>query len=93
MILPFCAVCGTTEGLHQHHLEPVIQTGIERKRKKGLIAIIMAGGLGKRMESHIPKVLHKINNLSEAGFFSEFISCKLKPPAFGMQGNLTPEKL
>ena len=35
MILPFCAVCGTTEGLHQHHLEPVIQTGIERKRKKG----------------------------------------------------------
>ena len=35
MILPFCAVCGTTEGLHQHHLEPVIQTCIERKRKKG----------------------------------------------------------
>jgi len=30
---------------------------------KSVVAIIMAGGLGKRMESHIPKVLHKINNL------------------------------
>jgi len=30
---------------------------------KSVIAIIMAGGLGKRMESDIPKVLHKINNI------------------------------
>jgi UDP-N-acetylglucosamine diphosphorylase/glucosamine-1-phosphate N-acetyltransferase len=29
---------------------------------KDIIAIIMAGGLGKRMESEIPKVLHIINN-------------------------------
>ncbi len=29
---------------------------------KQLIVVIMAGGLGKRMESDIPKVLHKISN-------------------------------
>ena len=28
--------------------------------EKGLVVIIMAGGLGKRMNSEIPKVLHKI---------------------------------
>jgi bifunctional N-acetylglucosamine-1-phosphate-uridyltransferase/glucosamine-1-phosphate-acetyltransferase GlmU-like protein len=28
---------------------------------KNIVALIMAGGLGKRMESNIPKVLHKIN--------------------------------
>ena len=27
---------------------------------KSVVAIIMAGGLGKRMESNTPKVLHKI---------------------------------
>jgi UDP-N-acetylglucosamine diphosphorylase/glucosamine-1-phosphate N-acetyltransferase len=27
-----------------------------------MIVLIMAGGLGKRMESHLPKVLHKVNN-------------------------------
>ena len=26
-----------------------------------MIVIIMAGGLGKRMESDLPKVLHKVN--------------------------------
>lgn len=35
MKLEFCAVCGTTEGLHQHHIEPIIQTGIKRTKKKG----------------------------------------------------------
>ena len=30
---------------------------------KSVIAIIMAGGLGKRMESNIPKVLHKIGGV------------------------------
>ena len=30
------------------------------KMEKGLVVIIMAGGLGKRMNSEIPKVLHKI---------------------------------
>ena len=30
---------------------------------QSVIAIIMAGGLGKRMESTTPKVLHKINNV------------------------------
>ena len=31
--------------------------------EKGLIVVIMAGGLGKRMDSDLPKVLHKIGNL------------------------------
>jgi UDP-N-acetylglucosamine diphosphorylase/glucosamine-1-phosphate N-acetyltransferase len=31
--------------------------------KKNIVAVIMAGGLGKRMESDIPKVLHKINDI------------------------------
>ena len=35
MKLGFCAVCGTTESLHQHHIQPVIMTGIKRTRKKG----------------------------------------------------------
>lgn len=30
---------------------------------KNVVAIIMAGGLGKRMESDIPKVLHKVNGI------------------------------
>jgi bifunctional UDP-N-acetylglucosamine pyrophosphorylase/glucosamine-1-phosphate N-acetyltransferase len=30
---------------------------------KSVVAVIMAGGLGKRMESNIPKVLHKIGRL------------------------------
>ena len=31
---------------------------------KSVVAVIMAGGLGKRMESNIPKVLHKISGIS-----------------------------
>jgi UDP-N-acetylglucosamine diphosphorylase/glucosamine-1-phosphate N-acetyltransferase len=31
---------------------------------KSVVAVIMAGGLGKRMESNIPKVLHKIGGIS-----------------------------
>jgi bifunctional N-acetylglucosamine-1-phosphate-uridyltransferase/glucosamine-1-phosphate-acetyltransferase GlmU-like protein len=31
--------------------------------EKSIVAIVMAGGLGKRMESDIPKVLHKINGM------------------------------
>jgi len=31
---------------------------------KSVVAIIMAGGLGKRMESNIPKVLHKISGIT-----------------------------
>jgi bifunctional N-acetylglucosamine-1-phosphate-uridyltransferase/glucosamine-1-phosphate-acetyltransferase GlmU-like protein len=31
--------------------------------EKGLVAIIMAGGLGKRMNSELPKVLHKIGGV------------------------------
>ena len=31
---------------------------------KNVIVIIMAGGLGKRMESNVPKVLHKIGGIS-----------------------------
>jgi len=34
MKLNFCAVCGTTTDLQQHHIEPVIVSGINRKRKK-----------------------------------------------------------
>lgn len=30
---------------------------------KNTIIIIMAGGLGKRMQSDVPKVLHKINGI------------------------------
>jgi UDP-N-acetylglucosamine diphosphorylase/glucosamine-1-phosphate N-acetyltransferase len=30
---------------------------------KSIVAVIMAGGLGKRMESDIPKVLHKISGI------------------------------
>jgi UDP-N-acetylglucosamine diphosphorylase/glucosamine-1-phosphate N-acetyltransferase len=30
---------------------------------KSIVAIIMAGGLGKRMESNIPKVLHKVGKI------------------------------
>ena len=35
MKLDFCAVCGSTEDLQQHHIEPVIVTGIKRTKKKG----------------------------------------------------------
>ena len=31
---------------------------------KRVVAIIMAGGLGKRMESDLPKVLHKVGGVS-----------------------------
>ena len=31
--------------------------------EKGLVVVIMAGGLGKRMDSDLPKVLHKIGKL------------------------------
>ena len=34
MELDFCAVCGTTKDLHQHHIEPVVFTGIRRTKKK-----------------------------------------------------------
>jgi len=34
MKLDFCAVCGTTKDLHQHHIEPVVFTGIKRVKKK-----------------------------------------------------------
>jgi bifunctional N-acetylglucosamine-1-phosphate-uridyltransferase/glucosamine-1-phosphate-acetyltransferase GlmU-like protein len=30
---------------------------------KNIVAVIMAGGLGKRMESSLPKVLHKISGI------------------------------
>ena len=35
MKLEFCAICGTTEDLHQHHINPVVRTGITRTRAKG----------------------------------------------------------
>ena len=31
--------------------------------EKGLVVVIMAGGLGKRMDSELPKVLHKIGKM------------------------------
>lgn len=34
MILDFCAVCGTTEDLQQHHIEPVVLSGIARHKRK-----------------------------------------------------------
>ena len=34
MKLDFCAVCGTTEDLHQHHIEPVVYNGFGRKKGK-----------------------------------------------------------
>ena len=33
MKLDFCAVCGTTNDLHQHHIEPVVYSRINRKAK------------------------------------------------------------
>jgi UDP-N-acetylglucosamine diphosphorylase/glucosamine-1-phosphate N-acetyltransferase len=35
----------------------------ERCREKDVVIVLMAGGLGKRMESDLPKVLHKINGV------------------------------
>jgi DNA invertase Pin-like site-specific DNA recombinase len=32
--LNFCAVCGTTKDLHQHHIEPVVLSKIDRKKSK-----------------------------------------------------------
>jgi UDP-N-acetylglucosamine diphosphorylase/glucosamine-1-phosphate N-acetyltransferase len=32
-------------------------------KEKGLVVVIMAGGLGKRMDSDLPKVLHKIGKV------------------------------
>lgn len=34
MKLDFCAVCGTTEDLHQHHIEPVVYSAFGRKKNK-----------------------------------------------------------
>ena len=34
MKLDFCAICGTTDDLHQHHIEPVVWSGVERHKKK-----------------------------------------------------------
>lgn len=34
MILNFCCVCGTTQDLHQHHIEPVIFSGKKRKKSR-----------------------------------------------------------
>lgn len=34
MKLNFCAVCGTENDLQQHHIEPVVFTGIKRRKKK-----------------------------------------------------------
>jgi UDP-N-acetylglucosamine diphosphorylase/glucosamine-1-phosphate N-acetyltransferase len=36
---------------------------IDIKSDKKVVAIIMAGGLGKRMESDLPKVLHKVREI------------------------------
>ena len=36
---------------------------MELEKEKGLIVVIMAGGLGKRMDSVLPKVLHKIGKI------------------------------
>jgi len=33
------------------------------EKEKGLVVVIMAGGLGKRMDSELPKVLHKIGKI------------------------------
>ena len=33
MKLDFCAVCGTTNDLHQHHIEPVVYSRINRRAK------------------------------------------------------------
>jgi hypothetical protein len=35
MKLDFCAVCGIKTDLHQHHIEPVVRTGIRRNKIKG----------------------------------------------------------
>jgi len=35
----------------------------EKRNNKDVVIVIMAGGLGKRMESDLPKVLHKINGV------------------------------
>jgi hypothetical protein len=35
MKLEFCAVCGVTTDLHQHHIEPVVFSKIGRKKAKG----------------------------------------------------------
>lgn len=37
--------------------------GMMKKSEKDVVIVIMAGGLGKRMESDLPKVLHKINGI------------------------------
>ena len=34
-----------------------------RTMSKSVVAVIMAGGVGKRMESNLPKVLHKVNGI------------------------------
>lgn len=34
MKLDFCAICGSTADLHQHHIEPVVYSGKKRGKKK-----------------------------------------------------------
>jgi hypothetical protein len=34
MQLDFCAICGSTNDLHQHHIDPVVYSGRKRGRKK-----------------------------------------------------------
>jgi len=34
MKLDFCAICGTKEGLHQHHIHPVVYSTAKRNSKK-----------------------------------------------------------
>jgi hypothetical protein len=34
MKLDYCAVCGTTEDLQQHHLVPVVKSGVNRHKKR-----------------------------------------------------------
>jgi len=34
MKLDFCAICGSTKDLHQHHVEPVVYSGRKRGNKK-----------------------------------------------------------
>ena len=50
-----------------------------------VVAVIMAGGLGKRMESDVPKVLHKVNGIP----MINHILMKLKQ----MRGNVHLEKI
>ena len=48
--------------------------------------LILAGGLGKRMKSHIPKVLHKLNEYSLLGNIIKKLSEKLNNDIFVVTG-------